>query len=119
MEKQCQECGRPFQGRSDKKFCADSCRNAFNNRINGAQHNYMRNINNVLARNRRTLEKLNPNGKVKTTRSALIRNGFDFSYLTSTYETRNGDIYKFCYEYGYLELDGESILLVKRDDDSD
>src|SRR5690606_5358857 len=29
-EKQCQQCGRPLKGRTDKRFCNDDCRNNFN-----------------------------------------------------------------------------------------
>jgi len=39
---------RKIVGREDKKFCSDSCRNAYNNKINKDSTNYMRNINNKL-----------------------------------------------------------------------
>ncbi|MBN2521295.1 MAG: hypothetical protein JXB17_12355, partial [Bacteroidales bacterium] len=61
-KKLCTECGEPIHGRSDKKFCCDQCRNIFNNRLNSNLNNYMRNINNVLRKNRRILAELNPNG---------------------------------------------------------
>ena len=44
--KTCLECGEKIVGREDKKFCSDSCRNAYNNKINKDSTNYMRNINN-------------------------------------------------------------------------
>ncbi|MDB5137340.1 MAG: hypothetical protein JWP37_3943 [Mucilaginibacter sp.] len=76
----------------------------------------VRNINNVLRRNRRILEELNPSGKTKTTRKKLAAKGFDFDYLTSIYQTQSGKTYHFCYEYGYLPLDGDEVLLVKREE---
>jgi|GEM_PF-5839339 len=33
----CKECGEPFGGRSDKVFCCDSCRTAYNNRLRGGK----------------------------------------------------------------------------------
>tara|TARA_R110000823_G_scaffold315703_1_gene450743 strand:+ start:38612 stop:38830 length:219 start_codon:yes stop_codon:yes gene_type:complete len=67
-----------------------------------------------LRRNRRILEELNPDGKSKTTRNKLIEKGFDFNYHTSTYTTKAGATYYFCYEYGYLPLEGDTFALVKK-----
>lgn len=114
MEKQCLECGEPIKGRIDKKFCSDLCRNSFNNRNNSDLNNTIRNINNILRRNRRILEDLTPEGKSKVTRDKLILKGFNFNYFTNIYQTKNGNQYFFCYEYGYLPLDGDFYALVKR-----
>jgi len=85
--------------------------------MNAASTNFMRNVNNALARNRRILTELNPNGKVKTKRDLLLQKGFDFEYHTHTYTTRAGDVYRFCYEQGYLILNHEFVLLVEREDE--
>ncbi|MGW8123005.1 hypothetical protein ACV07N_10145 [Roseivirga echinicomitans] len=113
-ERQCLECGDAMYGRIDKKFCSDQCRNTFNNRQNSDSNNYVRNVHNLLRRNRRILENLNPDGKSKTTRNRLIEKGFDFNYHTSTYTTKAGATYYFCYEYGYLALEGDAFALVKK-----
>lgn len=101
-------------GRSDKKFCSDQCRNAFNNRNNSDINKVMRNINNVLRRNRRILHSLVPEEKRKIARSHLLQQGFDFNYFTHEFPTKKGDVYRFCYEMGYLLLDEEQLLLVRR-----
>jgi len=116
-ERQCPECGRPVHGRIDKKFCSDACRNAFNNKVNSAATNYMRNVNNILAKNRRILKELNPNGKKKTHRDKLLKQGFDFDYHTNAYTTKAGDTYYFCYEQGYLSLEDSYVLMVERRED--
>lgn len=59
---------------------------------------------------------LNPNDKTKTTRDKLLAKGFNFNYFTHTYETKTGSVYHFCYEEGYLMLDNDEVLLVRRDD---
>jgi len=115
QEKLCPECNRPIFGRADKKFCSDMCRNAFNNKQNGSINNTVRKINGILKKNRRILNDLNPKGKIKISRSKLVNNGFDFNYHTNTYETKEGSIYYFCYEHGYLKLENDYCLLVKRD----
>lgn len=114
QEKVCQECGRPVFGRVDKKFCSDGCRNAFNNKLNADHVNLVRRVNNILRKNRRILEALNPEGKKKTHREELLKQGFNFEYFTNRYTNKKGDEYLFCYDQGFLELEKGFVLLVKR-----
>ncbi|MCD4732176.1 MAG: hypothetical protein K8R74_16335, partial [Bacteroidales bacterium] len=91
MEKRlCPECGFEIIGRTDKKFCSDQCRNTFNNRLKQDANNYIRNINNILRKNRRILAELNPKGKSKVTRNKLNEKGFNFDYYTNSYSTKTG-----------------------------
>ncbi len=108
----CLECGEPFKGRIDKKFCSDTCRIAFNNRLNSADTSYVRNINSILRRNRRILMSMNPEGKTKASYQKLRARGFDFNHFTSTYRTRDGAQYFYCYEYGYRAIEEDLFLLV-------
>lgn len=112
QEKNCEECGTPIIGRIDKRFCSDQCRNTFNNRQNSDVTNYIRNINNALRKNRRILMELNPEGKIKLSREKLLVKGFDFTYYTSTYTTKDGSQYFYCYEQGYLPIEKDYYLLV-------
>ena len=115
MKKTCLECGEQLRGRTDKKYCSDYCRISRNNRLNKDVNNYMRNVNNILRRNRRILKKLNPEGKIKVHRNVLLADGFRFNYMTNIYKTKSGRIYQFCYEYGLLELeDGFCTLVIKQ-----
>ncbi|WP_232335627.1 hypothetical protein [Mucilaginibacter arboris] len=114
-ERQCLDCGETIHGRADKKFCNDQCRSNFNNQLNSDSHNLVRNINNILRRNRRILQQLNPTGKTKTSRKKLDTLGFNFNYFTGIYQTKAGNTYNFCYDYGYLILSEEEILIVKRE----
>ncbi|MDF1672452.1 MAG: hypothetical protein P1U41_03050 [Vicingaceae bacterium] len=116
MEKQkCLECGESFLGRSDKKFCTDYCRNAYNNKINKDSKNLIRNTNNRLRKNWRILEELNPKDKCRVTKQKLDVKGFDFNYFTSIYTTKAGTVYYFIYDQGYLPLENDFYALVKRD----
>ena len=112
----CQECGGKLTGRIDKKFCSDQCRISFNNRLQSDQTQYVKNVNNVLRRNRRVLAELNYNGKTKVPATKLKEKGFDFSYFTNLYKTKEGSVYHYCYEQGYLALDKDYYLLVVRPD---
>ncbi|MES2274541.1 MAG: hypothetical protein V4592_00870 [Bacteroidota bacterium] len=112
-ERKCLDCGTILHGRADKKFCNDLCRNSYNNQLNSNSYNLVRNINNILRRNRRVMEELNPTGKIKVSRERMLQKGFDFDYFTGSFQTQAGARYFFCYEYGYLPLEADEVLLVK------
>ena len=115
----CLSCEKPVKGRSDKKFCDDYCRAAYNNDLKSASNNLVRNVNNALGKNRRILESLLPQGDAtaKTNHDKLIEKGFQFKYHTSMYKAKNGTTYFYCYEYGYLPLENNWYLIVKREED--
>jgi len=110
---ECLECGEKIIGRSDKKFCNDACRNAFNNKQNKDSTNLMRNVNNKLRKNHRILEELNVEGKTKIAKAKLDGSGFDFNFITNIKVYKNGSEYKFVYDQGYKMLEDEFVLLVK------
>ena len=119
MKKECLECEEPIKGRVDKKFCSDLCRNAYNNKLNSNITNYVRNVNNILRKNRRILEELIPEETAKTTKTKLLQKGFSFQYYTNIYTTKKGVSYYFCYEYGYLPIENDFYFLVKRKENKD
>ncbi|GAA6766195.1 hypothetical protein [Flavobacterium johnsoniae] len=111
----CLECSEKLVGREDKKFCSDSCRNAYNNKINKDSNNYMRNVNNKLRKNYRILSELNIDGKSKATRDKMINKGFDFDFFTNILQTKTGNTYYFLYDQGYRSLDNDYYMLVKKE----
>lgn len=115
--RKCQFCEETLRGRKDKKFCDDACRNAYNNSIRKDSTSIMRKINYSLKRNRTILEQLVPTNreKIKVKKQVLNQLGFDFSMLTSIHTTSSGIEYKFVYDYGYLELDDQSLALIRRE----
>ncbi len=116
LVKQCLECGDPIKGRVDKKFCSDYCRNAYNNKLNKDSKNLVRNINNRLRKNYRILDSFPlKEGKTRTTKTRLLDKGFDFDYLTNLYTTKKGTTYFFVYDLGYLPLENDYYMIVKRE----
>lgn len=117
----CLACSKPLRGRVDKKYCDDYCRNHYNNqeKAKSAQSPYVRNVNNTLLRNRRILAALLPvsEAALKASRDKLALLGFNFNYLTHTHTTRSGKTYRYCYDYGYLPLGNERLLIVRKSDD--
>ena len=116
--KTCLACGKTLKGRIDKKFCNDYCRNNYNNRqkAKGIHSSLVRNINNALLKNRKILESILPGSEetAKANKEKLQRLGFLFKYMTHSYTTKSGKTYFYCYDYGYLPLENDWYLIVKR-----
>jgi hypothetical protein len=118
--KKCPECGDEILGRADKKFCSDQCRNTYNNRLNSDTSNTVRNINNILRKNRRILQDHNKqSGKTMVAKDTLLSKGFNFTYFTHMYTTKKGAIYHFCYEQGYLFLEDKNLYLLVENKDKE
>jgi len=113
----CAECGEPLSGRIDKKFCNDMCRNAFNNRqLSTSRNSYVRRISRLLLKNRSILEDLLGHEEMcKVPGYKLRDSGFDFKHFTHLYTNRKQQHYYFVYEYGYLCLEKDNYLIVKRE----
>lgn len=75
----------------------------------------MRNVNNRLRKNYRILSEINVEGKTKTTRAKLSGKGFDFEHFTNLLNTKNGNTYYFVYEQGYMPLENDYYILVRKD----
>lgn len=117
--KTCLACDAPIKGRADKKFCDDQCRNSFNNQQNSDTNNFVRNINNILRKNRRILEELNTaeGGITKLSKAKLHDRGYNFTYFTNLLTTKAGKTYYFCYEHGFQLLENDWVMLVVRKDE--
>src|SRR5215213_7026373 len=114
--KNCPACEKPIKGRTDKKFCDDSCRNNYNNRLNSDATLLVRNINNILRKNRRILEELLSGFEKKVLvvdRQKLVEKGYQFEYFTEHYTTKENEKYYYCYDYGYRPLNEEKLMVVK------
>lgn len=114
----CQRCGNPLRGRIDKKYCNDYCRNNYNNeqKSRSGYSPAVRTINNTLLKNRRILAAFLKDRveTAKANRDKLLRMGFHFGYQTHIYITRTGRQYYYCYDYGYLALENDWYLIVKK-----
>ena len=110
----CRYCNKALKGRSDKEFCDDSCRNAFNNEVKKEEHKEIRSVDLTLKKNRRILKDLLASNKTRTvTEKQLLVKGFQFKYHTHFFKTRSGDEYCFCYDYGYLLRKEDKYMIVK------
>ncbi len=121
MKRICPVCKSEFDGRSDKKFCCDQCRNTFNNMQKQEENNFAYQINRVLKKNRQILSELYTkldkpdNERHSVLREKLIKEGFKFDYMTNIYKTKAEKTYFYNYDFGYY-LDGEFVVIVRKKD---
>src|SRR3954463_4512610 len=113
----CLSCSKLLKGRIDKKFCDSFCRNQYNNKLSLENNFAVRQINRYLKNNRRILSESLAEGqkRIEVSREVLIEKSFSFKYFTHQAKSRSGNIYRFCYEYGYLLLyDDDDVVIIRR-----
>lgn len=115
--RKCPECGKELIGRIDKRFCSSYCKSSYHyvkNRDNTG--NLFKKIDNQLKQNRRILKEYNKGGKATVRIEVLHQKGFNPNYFTHYWKNPKGEVYLFCYEYGFLkkrEHDREKYVLVQ------
>ncbi|MDR2009094.1 MAG: hypothetical protein LBQ22_01260 [Bacteroidales bacterium] len=114
MKRICPVCESEFDGRIDKKFCCDQCRNTYNSRLNQDNTNFSRQVNKILKSNRRILFEIYQKNTRKVHKDKLVSAGFNFDYLTNIYKTKTGKIYFFCYDMGYINHEDDYHTIVER-----
>ena len=113
----CKGCGEPIEGRLDKKSCNESCKSAYHYE-QGLQkeQSLFKFIDRQLKTNGRILKEFNRAGKATVRKQVLIDEGFDPKYFTHYWKAKNGNVYLFCYEYGFMkkfENDKEKYVLIQ------
>ncbi|RZK40243.1 MAG: hypothetical protein EOO90_15685 [Pedobacter sp.] len=113
-----QYCGNPFEGRSDKIFCSDQCRNrARRDQLKEERWSapmFYTKIGEILQNNHKILKAFyEEKGDSTIVTNFLLRDsGFNFEFNTRVLHTAKG-IYRFCFDYGWLELENGKILIVE------
>lgn len=114
MTKTCLYCNEPIKGRADKKFCDKQCRNAYNFQSSISTENQIRKINKQLRSNRSALKNACPEGKATVRKSFLKTLGMNFKYLKHTWKSSGGNLYYFCYDYGYTpSVDPNKVVVIQ------
>jgi predicted nucleic acid-binding Zn ribbon protein len=98
------DCGAELEGRADKKFCSDHCKSSYHyERTKRKSASMFKTIDAQLKKNRQLLKFYNRAGKATVRKEVLIEKGFNHRYFTHYWKATNGNIYLFCYEYGFME----------------
>lgn len=112
-ERHCVNCGKPLLfGRSDRRFCNDGCRNAFNRRKASVEkqtleHEEVPFVLKTIRNNFRILQTYwqQEGPWVQVPKEYLLQDGFHFGYFTSLWWQEPGVLWLFCFELGLREVD--------------
>lgn len=101
----CPYCHEIIHGRSDKKFCSPYCKSAYHYQANKTKpESLFSSIDQQLKTNRRLLKAYNKAGKATIRKEKLLSEGFNPKYFTHYWKAHNGNLYLFCYEFGFMEI---------------
>lgn len=103
MKKTCPVCDEEVRGRVDRIFCSTKCKSSsqYGQRLE-KEHYYLQ-VDRQLKVNRKLLKRFNTAGKSTIRKELLIEAGFNPMYFTNYWKNQSGDVYLFCYEFGFLE----------------
>ena len=103
------------EGRPDKKFCGDGCRNVYNNWVKKKELEEIKNIDQALKKNRRILKKLlGSTDEVIVSEKKLLSEGFNFDFSTHfIISKKKSNKFIFSYNYGYGTLENSKYKIVK------
>ena len=103
-KKTCLNCGKTLEGRSDKKYCDPYCKSAYQYRKNKEKEaSLFVKIDKQLRLNRRILKTYNKAGKTTVRKEVLLKKGFNPHFFTHYWKAKNGNVYLFCYEFGFMK----------------
>jgi predicted nucleic acid-binding Zn ribbon protein len=102
-QKHCLNCGVEIEGRIDKKFCNNYCKTNFHYRNRKQKDATLYElIDQQLKHNRNLLKHFSVAGKAVIRKIELHKKGFSPKYFTHYWKNQKGDVYLFCYEFGFL-----------------
>lgn len=100
----CLDCKKELIGRSDKKFCTAYCKSSYYYKRNkNDENNFYTEVLIQLKLNRKLLKQYNKAGKAIVRKDDLLKAGFMPNRFTHYWKNNKGDVYLFCFEYGFLE----------------
>jgi hypothetical protein len=118
--KECEYCGEELKGRVDQRFCNPSCKSSFHyEKSKNKEASFFQKVDRQLKLNRRILKNYNKAGKATVRSETLLEVGFDPKFFTHYWKNKKGDVYLFCFEFGFLkrkENDREKYVLVQWQD---
>jgi Uncharacterized protein containing a Zn-ribbon (DUF2116) len=126
--KLCLECGEPLgPGRDDRKFCNELCKTEYHNKkrkapkpyepfdyMNSVEMPTFKKIYDILLKNWTIMYNVGQyDGAVLPLRD-FIGHGFNLKYFTSEVKEENGEVYRFCFNFGYRIIKNEEVHIVYR-----
>ena len=113
---ECISCGKTFVGRTDKKYCSLKCKNTFNYNRKSKTKSATQTIDAVLHKNREILEVIMgpKRKKMYIEKTELTQMGFQSEYVTGFYTNSQDKLYRYVYDFAWMEFTGEKIMVVRK-----
>lgn len=118
--KQCEFCEKILHGRSDQRFCNDTCRNTFNRDIRSAKKaEHHKNIPEIIKIIKRNYEILKPRIRQITyideyiyydNVADFLKLGINPKFFTSIHTDKNGATWSCVFECGFIIGEDQVIL---------
>ena len=103
--RKCSVCDKEIRGRIDKVFCSPNCKSASQYENARESEDLYFKVDRQLKTNRKILKKYNKIGKTVLRRDVLQREGFNPNFFTHFRKTSAGNVYFYCYDYGFLKTE--------------
>jgi predicted nucleic acid-binding Zn ribbon protein len=118
--KQCEFCEKVLHGRSDQRFCNDSCRNTFNRNLRMAEKaEHHKNIPEIIRIIKRNYEILKPMTKTITyideykyydNLEEFLKTGINPNFFTSTFTDKHGTTWNCVFDCGFCIADNGAMV---------
>ena len=114
--KKCKVCQKEFVGRKNKIFCSVKCKNLYHRHLSAEAKSVAKRIDSILHRNRNILSELMPDNKnkIRVKRIELDKKKFNYIYHTHSYLNSKGKLYRYIYDYAWMEFSTDEIMIVKK-----
>ncbi|MFT6828236.1 MAG: hypothetical protein ACJA2S_003918 [Cyclobacteriaceae bacterium] len=110
----CPVCGSVLIGRQDKKYCSPKCKNSSSYDRMVMNEQFFLKVDRQLKTNRKILKHYNRSGYTTLRKEELLDAGFNPNYFTHYWKNNKGEVYLFCYDFGFQAIQkNEKYLLVK------
>jgi hypothetical protein len=114
MERKCLYCKKPIEGRIDKIYCDKHCRAGLHYQKKKEENSttFFSKVDKQLKLNRRLLQHYNYAGLSQIRIEKLNEAGFNENVFTHFWKNKKGQVYLFCYDFGFLKMKEKNKFLL-------
>lgn len=105
--KKCPVCNADVKGRKDKIYCSETCKSSHQYENRTKNESFYLHVDRQLKINRKILKRYNHTGYTTLRKEVLLQQGFDPRFFTHYWKNQKGQVYLFCFDYGFLEIKRE------------
>lgn len=105
--KKCPVCKADVKGRKDKIYCSATCKSSSQYEQRAEKESFFIYVEKQLKTNRKILKRYNQTGYTTLRKEVLLQQGFNPNYFTHYWKNKKAQVYLFCFDYGFLEIERE------------